>query len=59
VLTIQGNRPNFIEAARSEQVNAIYDEFNERYRKENIKVETGIFGTLMEVSLVNDGPETL
>ncbi len=57
--TSRGNRPSFIEAARPEQAKALYDEFDEKLRKENIKVETGIFGAMMEVSLVNDGPVTI
>lgn len=58
-LTSKGNRPSFIEAARPELANKLYEEFNEKIRKESIKVETGIFGAMMEVSLVNDGPVTI
>ncbi len=57
--TRKGNRPSYIEAAPPEQAKALYDEFNEKLRQENIKVETGTFGAMMEVSLVNDGPVTI
>lgn len=54
-ITRKGNRRSFIESERPEQAKTIYDEFNEKLRKENVKVETGIFGAMMKVSLVNDG----
>lgn len=37
----------------------LYDEFNDKLRHENIKVQTGIFGAMMDVSLINDGPVTI
>ncbi|HEY8435596.1 MAG TPA: D-aminoacyl-tRNA deacylase [Haloplasmataceae bacterium] len=57
--TKEGNRPSFIEAARPEQAKALYDEFNEKLRKEGIRVETGVFGAMMDVSLINEGPVTI
>lgn len=57
--TERGNRPGFSDAARPELANSLYDEFNEKIRRENVKVETGIFGAMMEVSLINDGPVTI
>ena len=55
----QGRRPSFIHAARPEQAVGIYDAFNRMLREKGIKVETGIFGAMMDVQLINDGPVTL
>lgn len=59
--TAKGNRPSFIEAARPEEAIPLYEKFIERVRK-NIggeKIKTGIFGAMMEVKIINDGPVTL
>lgn len=55
----KGRRPNFMEAARPEQANQLYEVFNGLLREKGIKVETGIFGAMMDVELINDGPVTL
>jgi D-aminoacyl-tRNA deacylase len=55
----KGRRPNFMEAARPEQANQLYERFNSLLREKDIKVETGIFGAMMDVELINDGPVTL
>jgi D-tyrosyl-tRNA(Tyr) deacylase len=55
----KGRRPNFMAAARPEQAKPLYEHFNEHLRELGIKVETGMFGAMMDVSLVNDGPVTL
>jgi D-aminoacyl-tRNA deacylase len=55
----KGRRPNFMDAARPEHALEIYDTFNSVLRAKGIKVETGIFGAMMDVSLTNDGPVTL
>ncbi len=57
--TKKGKRPSFTSAARPEFANSLYEEFNEYLRGEGIKVETGIFQTMMEVNIVNDGPVTI
>ncbi len=55
----KGRRPNFMEAARPEQANQLYERFNQLLREKGIRVETGIFGAMMDVELINDGPVTL
>ncbi|MFJ5621719.1 D-aminoacyl-tRNA deacylase [Peribacillus loiseleuriae] len=55
----KGRRPNFMDAARPEEANAIYELFNEEFRKRDIHLETGQFGANMQVELTNDGPVTL
>src|SRR5215210_8026679 len=50
----RGNRPSYVAAARPEHAEALYDRFCER-----LGARRGVFGALMEVELVNDGPVTL
>lgn len=57
--TRKGRRPSFIEAARPETAEPLYDYFNEQLRAYGLTVETGIFGAMMDVALVNDGPVTI
>jgi D-tyrosyl-tRNA(Tyr) deacylase len=52
--TRKGNRPSFVQAARPEQAEPLYELFCERAR-----AERGVFGARMAVELVNDGPVTL
>ena len=56
--TRKGRRPSYIEALNGEKATLLYDEFNQKL-KEQIHVETGIFGADMKVSLLNDGPVTI
>lgn len=55
----RGRRPSFTEAARPEQANALYEQFNQFLQQQGIAVETGRFQTHMAVELVNDGPVTI
>ncbi|EKN64185.1 D-tyrosyl-tRNA(Tyr) deacylase [Neobacillus bataviensis LMG 21833] len=55
----KGRRPSFIGAARPEQAIKLYEAFNGLLREKGIHVETGVFGAMMDVQLVNDGPVTL
>ena len=55
----KGRRPNFMEAAKPEHAVKIYDAFNRMLREKGVHVETGRFGAMMDVALVNDGPVTL
>jgi D-tyrosyl-tRNA(Tyr) deacylase len=52
--TRKGNRPSFVQAARPEQAEPLYELFCERAR-----AKRGVFGARMAVELVNDGPVTL
>jgi D-aminoacyl-tRNA deacylase len=58
--TKKGNRPSFIKAARPEVAIPLYKDFVLHLEKElGKKVQTGTFGAMMDVSLINDGPVTL
>ncbi len=57
--TRKGRRPSYIKALNGDKAILLYDKFNNKLKEENIKVETGIFGADMKVSLINDGPITI
>ena len=52
-------RPSFVAAAPAEKAKRIYEEFAEAVRKLEINVATGVFGAMMSVELVNEGPVTI
>lgn len=54
-----GNRPSFTNAAKPDKANELYEYFIEQCKKENVKVEYGVFGADMKVELLNDGPVTI
>ncbi len=54
-----GNRPAFINAAKPDYANELYEYIIQECKKQNINVQTGIFGADMKVSLLNDGPVTI
>ena len=55
----KGRRPSFIDAARPEVAEPLYEEFVARLRGFGVTVATGRFGAMMEVEIHNDGPVTL
>lgn len=57
--TRKGRRPSFIDAARPEEAEPLWKLFNEKLQEQNLHVETGVFGAMMDVALVNDGPVTI
>ncbi|PVW17093.1 D-aminoacyl-tRNA deacylase [Marixanthomonas spongiae] len=58
--TKKGNRPSFIKAAKPEVAVPLYEKFTQQLEKELGKVVlTGVFGAMMDVALINDGPVTI
>lgn len=57
--TKKGRRPSFIQAARPEQAEPLWELFNEKLNEQGLTVETGKFGAMMDVELTNDGPVTI
>ena len=55
----KGNRPSFTGAGTPDEANRLYELFVGRARRDVARVETGVFGAMMDVSLVNDGPFTI
>ena len=57
--TSRGRRPSFIKAANPEEADSMYQQFCEQLTINNLSVQTGKFGAMMDVSLVNEGPVTI
>ncbi|WDL96193.1 D-aminoacyl-tRNA deacylase [Alicyclobacillus sp. ALC3] len=55
----KGRRPNYMQAAAPEAARRLYEVFNDALRSYGFDVETGEFGAMMKVELVNDGPVTI
>ena len=57
--TRKGRRPSFLDAATPDIAIPLYEQFVEMLRARGVRTETGEFGAMMQVALVNDGPVTL
>jgi D-aminoacyl-tRNA deacylase len=57
--TRKGRRPSFINAARPEKGNELYEYFVRTLKEMGLTVETGVFGAMMDVQLINTGPVTI
>lgn len=55
----KGKRPSFVDAARPEPAEVLWLAFNEQLKAHGLHVETGVFGAMMDVALINDGPVTI
>lgn len=55
----KGNRPGFSNSMSPDEANELYEKFNTALRAYGVEVETGEFGTDMEVEIINDGPVTI
>ncbi len=57
--TSRGRRPSFGNAMGAAEAEALYEDFVAALKQEGLHVETGVFGAMMDVALINDGPVTI
>lgn len=55
----KGRRPSFVDALRPDEAKCLYDFFNEQILSKHGAIEKGVFGAMMDVSSINEGPFTL
>lgn len=55
----KGRRPSFTNSALPEKAEALYEKFINRSRANGVRVDSGVFGADMKISLINDGPVTI
>jgi D-aminoacyl-tRNA deacylase len=56
--TNNGRRPDFTEAAKPEIAKELYEKFLSECKKQGFKTQSGVFGAMMDIELLNDGPVT-
>ncbi len=57
--TRKGRRPSFVKAMKPGPAEELYERFCQTVAERGVQVETGVFGAMMDVELVNDGPVTI
>jgi len=57
--TKKGRRPSYINAMRPEKAKTLYEFFIQKLKDTNLSIKTGVFGGLMQVEIINDGPTTI
>ena len=55
-LNESGRRPSFTKSAKPEIAESLYNQFIDECKKQNIKIESGKFGAMMDIDSINDGP---